>query len=109
MSASKQKGTAYETSLLPLLSEYYPGAHRRVLSGNKDKGDFVLPGAPYALEAKNVRAMSLGTWVDEAEVEAKNLGVPFGVVVHKRRGKTDPAKQFVTMSLEAFLKLTSDS
>jgi hypothetical protein len=107
MSRSKQKGTTFETSLLPVLREYYPGTERRALSGAKDKGDFILPGAPFALEAKNVKAMSLGSWVDEAEVEAANLGVRYGVVAHKRRGVTDPARQFVTMSMGQFLELVA--
>lgn len=105
MSKQKQKGTSFETSLLPCLREYYPGAERRPLSGNKDKGDFILPGADFALEAKNVKAMSLGAWIKEAEVEAENLGVPFGVVVHKRRGTTDPGQQYVTMTLRTFMDM----
>lgn len=104
---SKQRGTSFETSLLPELRLFYPGTERRALSGNKDKGDFVLPGAPYALESKNVKTMALPQWIREAEVEATNLGVPYGVVVHKRRGTTDPAQQFVTMTLHTFLSLTA--
>lgn len=107
MSKSKQKGTSFETSLLPPLRKRFPGAERRALSGNKDKGDFILPGADFALEAKNVKAMALGQWVREAEAEAENLGVPYGVVVHKRRGVTDPEEQFVTMTLRTFLGITS--
>ena len=107
MSRSKQKGTSYETSLLPLLRAYYPGAERRALSGAKDKGDYILPGASYALEAKCVKAMALGSWVDEAQVEAANLGVRHGVVVHKRRGKTAPEEQFVTLRLIDFLEIVT--
>jgi hypothetical protein len=51
--------------------------------------------------------MSLGVWVAEAEVEAENLGVSYGVVVHKRRGKTDPGEQFVTMPLRTFLEFVA--
>lgn len=105
MSKSKQKGTSFETSLLPCLREYYPGAERRALSGKNDKGDFILPGASYALEAKNHRQFNLSAWLKEAEEEAENLGVPFGVVVHKRRGKTAPEQQYVTMTLGTFLQL----
>lgn len=103
---SKSKGTSFETSLVPTLQEYYPGAERRALSGAADKGDFILPGASFALEAKNCKAMTLAEWVKESEVEAKNLGVPHGVVVHKRRGTTDPRQQYVTLTLGSFLELT---
>lgn len=107
MSRSKQKGTSFETSLIPELELWYPGAHRRPLSGAKDKGDFILPGADFALEAKCVKAMSLGAWVDEAVVEAENLGVRFGVVAHKRRGKTAPSEQFATLRLRDFLEIAA--
>jgi hypothetical protein len=107
MSKQRQKGTAFESSLLPLLREYYPGAERRALAGVKDKGDFILPGASFALEAKNCKQMQLSAWVREAEVEAENLGVPHGVVVHKRRGVTDPARQYVTLTLKDFLELVT--
>lgn len=102
---AKQKGTAFESSLLPLLQEYYPGTERRALHGALDRGDFNMPGAPITLEAKNHKTMSLGVWVDEATAEAINAGVEPGVVVHKRRGTTDPRKQFVTMELGALLEL----
>lgn len=105
----KEKGTSFETSLLPALRLYYPGAERRALQGKHDKGDFILPGAKYALEAKNCKEMKLSEWLKEAEVEAKNLGVPYGVVVHKKRGTTDPRKQYVTMDLGTFLDLISGS
>ena len=103
---SKAKGTSFESSLLPLLREYFPGAERRALSGAKDKGDFILPGANYALEAKNQKGTMLGPWHKEAKVEAENLGVAFGVVVHKRHGMTDPAEQWVCLTLRDFLELT---
>ena len=103
---SKQKGTFFESSLLPLLQEYYPGAERRALSGALDKGDFILPGATWAAEAKNRKTMALSAWVKEAEVEAFHLGVPYGVVIHKRRGITDPGRQYVTTTLLPFLELT---
>lgn len=105
MNRSKQKGTAFESSLLPLLQRYYPGSERRALTGAKDKGDYILPGADFALEAKNHKSMDLSGWIGEAQVEAENLGVPHGVVVHKRRGKTLPEEQYVTLRLEDFLEL----
>lgn len=105
MSRSKQKGTSFESSLLPLLQAFYPGAERRALTGAKDKGDYILPGASFALEAKNHKAMDLAGWLAEAQVEAANLGVAHGVVVHKRRGKAAAEEQYVTLRLEDFLEL----
>jgi hypothetical protein len=107
VSKSKSKGTAFETSLIPELSYWYPGTERRALQGANDKGDFNMPGAPFIVEAKNVQSMSLGAWVEEANREAANAGLDFGVVVHKRRGVTDPAKQFCTIELGKLLALVN--
>jgi hypothetical protein len=101
----KVKGTAFESSLLPLIREYHPYAERRALTGAKDKGDFFLPGADFILEAKCVRTMSLGSWLDEAVREAINAEVGYGIVVHKRKGKTDPAEQFATMRFKSLLDI----
>ena len=105
MTASKAKGTAFESSLLPLIRQYHPYAERRALTGAKDKGDFFLPGLDVVIEAKNQRTMSLGSWLDEAIVEARNAGVEYGIVVHKRKGKTDPGEQFATMRFKDLLHL----
>lgn len=103
---SGQKGTSYETSLLPAIQTRHPYAIRNPSQGAKDKGDYYMPGnGLYVIEAKNHRTMSLGSWVDEAEVEALNALVPFGVVFHKRARVTDPLRQFATMSVGSWLDL----
>jgi hypothetical protein len=107
MSKSKQKGTAFETSLLPELCYWYPGTERRAPQGAYDKGDFNMPGAPFILEAKNHQQMSLGAWVEEAKKEMANAGLEYGGVVHKRRGVTSPGRQFVTLELGNFLALVN--
>jgi hypothetical protein len=103
---SGRKGSSHETSLLPALLPYHPYAIRNPAQGAKDKGDFYMPGNHlYVVEAKNVRTMSLGVWVDEAEVEAKNAEVSFGVVFHKRAWVTDSNRQFATMLVGSWLAL----
>lgn len=105
---SKAKGTDFEVSLLPRLQQVWPEAERRAQSGNNDKGDYHLPGEKrLIIEAKNRTQMSLSQWVREAEVEAKNAGVPYGVVVHKRKGTRVPGEQYVTMTLDVFLGLVA--
>ncbi len=106
--SAKQAGTRYETSLIPLLAGYYPGAERRARNGSKDRGDFNLPGEHrYVLEAKDCARMDLPGWLRQARVEAGNAGVPYGVVVHKRRGKSEPPLQYVTLELGDFLQLVT--
>lgn len=111
MSASKQKGTAFETSLLPLLKEWYPNAMRHPLVGAKDVGDFHLGDNEkrFILSAKNHQTMRLAEWVDEAAdrlaANFDETGQAVGVVVHKRRGTAVPFDQYATMRLGDFLWL----
>lgn len=103
---SGAKGSTYEVSLLPLLNDYWPDTIRAGAQGVADKGDFHMPtNRLYVVEAKNHKRLELATWVREAQVEAANKGVPYGVVVHKRRGTTSPAEQYATMPFGDWLKL----
>lgn len=106
MSASKQKGTAFETSLLPAFRTVFPDADRMPLQGASDKGDLRL-AKWIALEAKNCARLDLAGWVAEVEAERVNLGALVGAVVHKRKGKTDPFEQYATMKVRDLLVLLS--
>lgn len=105
MSASKAKGTRWESALVAYLNaEGFPAIERRALAGGSDKGD--ISGLPdWAIEAKNCKTTALGTWVDEADVEAINARAAYGVVWHHRRGRAHPAQGFVTMSGATFVRL----
>ena len=75
------------------------------MQGQLDKGDLFLPGEKrLAIECKNQKAFSLAQWVEEAKVEANNAGVPFGVVIHKRR-LANVAESYATLPLYAFAHL----
>ncbi|GAA2516773.1 hypothetical protein [Winogradskya humida] len=105
MSASKAKGTAWETRIVGYLAENgFPHVERRALYGTQDRGDIAgIPGV--VIEAKNCRAMTLASWVDEAALETANDGADFGVVWHHRAGKASPAEGYVTMTGETFARL----
>lgn len=104
MSASKRKGTAWESLIVAYLQGAgFPNVERRALTGSQDKGD--VAGLPLVIEAKNCRTTELAAWVDEASAEAKNAGVPVGVVWHHRRGRSSPGDGFVTMRGEDFVTL----
>lgn len=65
-----------------------------------------MPGnGLYIVEAKNRKTLALPQWWQETETEAANAGVPFGVIVHKRVGKTKPEDQWATMTLGQWLRL----
>ncbi len=82
---------------------------RRVKNGAKDRGDIggvrTPTGARVVLEVKDTTVLSVGTWVAEAEVERGNDDAAVGLVVHKRRGKGDPADWYVTGTLRDLVAL----
>jgi hypothetical protein len=83
---------------------------RRVRNGNKDRGDISGVRSPVCgrivLECKDYGGVyHVGEWLREAEVERGNDDAAVGVVVAKRRGKSDPAEAVVFMTLEAFARL----
>ena len=106
MSRSKQKGTAFETSIVRYLSGRLGDERimRMPLSGNKDRGDIAgvrtLLGERVAVECKNVARMNLGGWITEVEVERGNADAKVGVVIHKRSGKGQARDQYVTLTVE---------
>jgi hypothetical protein len=82
---------------------------RRVTNGAKDRGDIAglrAMGGRVVVECKNYGGrLEASTWLNEAEVERGNDDALAGVVVAKRRGTTDPAEQFVLMSLADLVAL----
>lgn len=102
MNPSKQKGTAFETAIVRWLELRGTDAKRIVLHGNKDQGD--IDAGEVNFEAKNCNAISLSTWIKEAEVESANAGKPV-VVVAKRKGLSDPGKSYVITTLDTFMDL----
>ena len=106
MNPSKQKGTKFETSLVPLVNEFWPGTIRNPSHGALDKGDLYMPmNTTYVIEAKNSTRLCLPRWAEEAQVEAGNAGVPYWVLVHKRYGKTAAEEQWATMTFGNWLAL----
>ena len=102
---SKAKGTSAETAVVRFLRTIgFVQAERRTLNGILDRGDITgIPGV--VIEVKNCARQELAAWVAEAERERDNDRASLGVVWHKRRGKTDPADWFVTMSGSQFASL----
>ena len=105
MNRSKAKGTSAETAVVRFLRTIgFVQAERRTLNGILDRGDITgIPGV--VIEVKNCARQELAAWVAEAERERDNDRASLGVVWHKRRGKTDPADWFVTMSGSQFASL----
>ncbi|MEV6897478.1 hypothetical protein [Amycolatopsis sp. NPDC051372] len=99
--SAKAAGTRFETSIAAYLAEHVDDRiERRTRNGGKDRGDIGGVRAPgggrVVLECKDVARTDLAGWTSEADVERANDDAIAGFVVHKRRGVTDPARQYVT-------------
>lgn len=105
MSASRDKGTKWETALVRYLRDNgAPHAERRALHGGLDRGDLAgIPGV--VVQAKNAARDRLAEWIEEAEIQRVNDGADIGLVWMKRRGKASPADGFVVMTGASLVRL----
>ena len=108
--SAKKAGSSFERAQADWLAERLNDDRidRRVKTGAKDRGDIAgvrIPGGRVVIECKNVATLALPAWLREAEVERGNDDAVVGVVMHKKRGTTDPAEQYVTMTAEMFARL----
>lgn len=121
---SKARGTAWESAIrdftnaflglykdgwrdLPASQRFlnmldWRNVRRQAQEGAKDVGD--LHAWPFILEAKDVKSPAVPTWLRQAEAEAVNAGFPYGVVIHKVRGK-GPGMARVHITAETYDRL----
>ncbi len=94
---SKAKGTSWESAIVDYLrTAGWPHVERRTLNGAADRGDIAgIPGV--VIEAKSVKTITLGAFVDEAGKERANDQADIGVAWIKRRGKTSAEHGYVVM------------
>ena len=114
--SAKAAGSRFERAIADHLAAVLDDRiDRRVKTGASDKGDIGgvrAAGKRIVIECKDHAALALPAWTREAQQEAINDGAALGVVVHKRRGTTNPADQWVTMTvteLTTLLKLANDT
>ena len=112
--SAKNAGARFEQQVATWLQErLFDGQlviERRVKNGRNDRGDIsgvkTVRGARVVIEAKNYGGeYKVTQWLTEAEIEAGNDDAPIGVVIAKKRGTTDPARQVVFMDTETFARL----
>lgn len=107
MSASRRKGTSFETDTVRYLNAHgFPYAERRALYGANDCGDVTgIPGV--MIECKSVREITLAEFMDQVDAEKDNAHADIGVAVIKRRMR--PAQDaYVVMTLEQFVELLNE-
>lgn len=108
--SAKQAGARFERTTADYMKAVTgQPIDRLVKTGAKDRGD-VGPltnaqGDLVAVECKDTSRLELAQWIGEAHTEAVNYGAATGVIVHKRRGVTDPGKQWVTMTVDDLLTI----
>lgn len=109
--SSKAKGYSGENSVVKWLqANGFVYAERRRAGATKDTGDIVgvIPGL--CIEVKNHARIALADWVDQLTEEMGNHSIPAwsGVVIHKRRGKTDVGEWYATMRASDWLDLIKE-
>jgi hypothetical protein len=106
---SKQKGTSWESAIVDYLRAYgWPHVERRTLNGAMDRGDIAgIPGV--VIEAKSVKTITLGAFIDEADKERKNDKADIGVAWIKRRGRTTADYGYVVMDGAQFAWLLKEA
>lgn len=70
--------------------------------GAVDKGDIVnvrIDGHNLVIQTKDVARLDLPGGTGDARVQAVNAGALAGLFVHKRRGTTDPLRQWVSCTV----------
>lgn len=83
---------------------------RKVKTGSKDKGDianvFTGQGGRIVIECKDRGGQFFAAeWVGEAEAERINDDALAGIVIAKRKGVTDPLRQWCLMEVSELVAL----
>lgn len=109
--SAKQAGARFERQVADYLRDNLDDhIDRKVQTGTKDTGDIAnvrdSHGRLLAIECKDYGGkLNLPQWLREVEAERLNYKAEIGVVIAKKRGTTDPAKQYVVMELNQLVKL----
>jgi hypothetical protein len=103
-SKSKIKGSKAELDFVKWARQWFPYADRRLAGATLDKGD-VSGINGVCIEIKNHAKLDLAGWLAELEVETKNSKSWTGVVIHKRKGKGNPADWYATMPASVWMEL----
>lgn len=106
--SAKSAGTATERAVANYLAQELNDDRidRRPKTGAKDRGDIGgvrLHTQRLVIEVKDCARVDLAGWTAQAHTEASNDDALVGIVVHKRRGTTDPGRWYVSMTLDDYL------
>lgn len=108
---AKQAGAKFERQIADFLRDNLDDRiDRRVKTGAKDCGDIANVRDSHnrrvVIETKDYGGrLQPAQWLKEAHTEADNDNAHVGLVIAKRRGTTDPGKQWAIMDVEDLIKL----
>ncbi len=107
MSASKDKGTRWESATVDACTDAGFPATRVPLAGTADKGDVHVTAGPYKIvvQNKNEQRMAVAEYVDQALAQCTTAGGDFGVAWVHRRGKASPVDGYVMMNGATWLRV----
>ena len=112
--SARQAGTRFERLIADYLNQHIDDRiERRPNRGARDRGDIAglrHMGARVVIEAKDYGGqIKAAAWTAEAEDERGNDDATSALVVAKRRGTTNPADQWVLMTLGELVALLTGS
>lgn len=109
---AKAAGAKFERQIADGLAEALGDTRidRKVKTGAKDKGDIAnvrhANGDRIVIECKDYGGqLILAQWIGEAEVERINDEALAGIVIAKRKGVTDPLRQYAVMTVAELVAL----
>jgi hypothetical protein len=110
--SAKAAGASHEQDQATYLAAHIDDRiERRVKNGKNDRGDLTglkVLGNRVVVECKNYGGeLHASTWIKEAETEAANDDAIAGIVIAKRRGTTKPGDQWVLMTVDSLIALTT--
>lgn len=109
--SAKQAGARFERLISDFLRDNLDDRiDRKVRTGARDTGDVANVRDSHnrriIIEIKNYGGrVHLAEWTKEAHQEAENDDAHVGLVIAKRRGTTNPEKQWAIMEVEDLIKL----
>ena len=108
--SAKAAGARFERVMADALKEHVSEwIDRKVKTGARDQGDVANLRSSHNLkitaELKDVRQMNLSGWLKEAEDERINAGDDLALVIAKRRGHSDPLRQYAVMEVRDLIGL----
>lgn len=106
---SKSKGTDFENRTVDgFHAAGFPHVERRALRGTKDGGDIAgIPGV--VVQCKNDKRHDPSGWLRELYIQMENANADIGVVIFKKKGTTDPGRQYALTDAAMFMQLLKEA